>query len=504
MVVQVCGTGSGVGKSVIVTALCRIFLQDGYRVCPFKAQNMALNSYVTRQGGEIGRAQATQAQASRIEPSVDMNPILMKPMSDRKAQIIVRGKPIRDMSVYDYVNYKKAARNIVHSSFRRLAGEYDAVIIEGAGSPAEINLKAHDIVNMQMAEYAGAPVILVGDIDKGGVFAWFVGTLALLTKEERKRIKGFIINKFRGDKRLLRSGIDYLQKRTGKPVLGVIPYFKEIRIPEEDSVSLEKRAAKPSLRNKRIDVAVINLPHLSNFTDFDALENEPDVALRYVSSVQDLFHPDVIIIPGTKSTVSDLQYLKKSGLAAKIQQAMVRGPLLQLVGLCGGYQMLGEYIYDRKAAEATEKRARGLGFLPVVTDFEEEKVLCRVQAEEIASGFKVSGYEIHHGRTRILKAGNHVFRILRRQEHKTSGFDGSTSADGRVWGTYLHGVFDEDKFRRDFLNRIRIKKGWSPLVSTTAFDLDKEFDKLAALVRKNIDMRLLYSIVKRQKNPMGA
>ncbi|MBU4418984.1 MAG: cobyric acid synthase, partial [Candidatus Omnitrophica bacterium] len=240
--IQVCGTGSGVGKSVIVTALCRIFLQDGFKVCPFKAQNMALNSYVTKDGGEIGRAQATQAQAASIAPSVDMNPILIKPTSDRKAQIIVKGHPVRNMSVYEYVNYKKKAQSIVLKSFRRLAKEYELVVIEGAGSPAEVNLKSHDIVNMRMAKHANAPVLLVGDIDKGGVFAWIVGTLELLTKEERKRIKGIVINKFRGDKRLLRPGIDFLEKKTRVKVLGVIPYFKDIKIAEEDSVPLEKRA----------------------------------------------------------------------------------------------------------------------------------------------------------------------------------------------------------------------------------------------------------------------
>ncbi|MFA4889948.1 MAG: cobyric acid synthase, partial [Candidatus Omnitrophota bacterium] len=405
--IQVCGTGSGVGKSVIVTALCRIFLQDGFKVCPFKAQNMALNSYVTKDGGEIGRAQATQAQAAKITPSVDMNPILIKPTSDRKAQIIVKGRPVRNMSVYEYVNYKKKARNIVLKSFWRLAEEYELVVIEGAGSPAEVNLKSHDIVNMSMAKHANAPVVLVGDIDKGGVFAWIVGTLELLTKEERKRIKGIVINKFRGDKRLLRPGIDFLEKKTGIKVLGIIPYFKDIKIAQEDSIPLEKLAVgvnNQKIQKKRqLNIAVISLPHISNFTDFDALENEPDVRLRYVSCESELGNPDAIIIPGTKSTVSDLNYLKKTGLAERIALIAKNHPATHLIGICGGYQMLGERISDRGTTESAQKSVKGLGVLPVVTSFEKEKILAWVKAKDIVSGLKVTGYEIHHGRTRLLK-----------------------------------------------------------------------------------------------------
>jgi len=484
---------------VMVAAFCRIFLQDGYRACPFKAQNMALNSYVTKDGGEIGRAQATQAQAARLEPSVDMNPILIKPTSDRKAQVIVKGKPLENMSVYEYVKYKKEAMNTVFESFIRLAREYEIVVIEGAGSPAEINLKSHDIVNMRMAKRAHAPVILVGDIDKGGVFAWFVGTLELLTKEERKMIKGFIINKFRGDKRLLRPGINFLEKKTGIKVLGVTPYFKDIKIPEEDSVPLEKCAAARSrqaaLQKDAIDIAIISLPHISNFTDFDALESEPDVSLRYVSSGEELGKPDVIIIPGTKSTVFDLHYLKKSGMAEKIRQTFERDPLLNLIGICGGYQMLGECIYDHESTESTNKKTLGLDLLPVVTAFEKEKILSQVKAEEIASGIVVSGYEIHHGRTRLLHGCSPAFRITERQGHKTEDFDGVSCEHGRIWGTYMHGVFDADTFRRSFLNKIRLKKNWQPLASMS-FNLDGEFDKLADLVRKNIDMDVVYEIMR--------
>lgn len=506
--IQVCGTGSGVGKSVIVTALCRIFLQDGFKVCPFKAQNMALNSYVTKDGGEIGRAQATQAQAAKIAPSVDMNPILIKPTSDRKAQIIVKGHPVRNMSVYEYVDYKKKAQSIVLKSFRRLVEEYELVVIEGAGSPAEVNLKSHDIVNMSMAKHANAPVLLVGDIDKGGVFAWIVGTLELLTKEERKRIKGIVINKFRGDKRLLRAGIDFLEKKTGIKVLGVIPYFsarggsayggKDIKIAEEDSIPLEKRDGGISnqkiQKEGQLDIAVISLPHISNFTDFDALENEPDVKLRYIFCESEFGNPDVIIIPGTKSTVSDLNYLKKTGLAEKIALIIKNHPAVHLIGICGGYQMLGEKINDRKATESAQKSVKGLGILPVVTSFEKEKILSCVKAEDIVSGLGVAGYEIHHGKTRLFKECKPVFRIFQRQGKKAKGLDGAISKDGRIWGTYFHGVFDEDDFRRSFLNKLRLKHGWPPLSRITSFSQDKEFDKLAGLVRENMDMDLLYKI----------
>ena len=495
---QICGTGSGVGKSVIVSALCRIFLQDGYKVCPFKAQNMALNSFVTSEGGEIGRAQAVQAQASRIEPTVDMNPVLIKPIQDTKAQIILWGRPQGNMSAVEYVRYKKKAKVAIVESYKRLAGEYELVVIEGAGSPSEVNLKAHDIVNMYMSKIAGAPVILVGDIDKGGVFAWIVGTLELLTKEERKRIKGIIINKFRGDKRLLKSGIDFLEKKTGIKVLAVIPYFKDIRIPEEDSVPLEKRMAEADSRRSMaglIDIAVIKLPHMSNFTDFDALENEPDVRLRYVISESELNNPDALIIPGTKSTIADLNYLKKSGLAERILSLVKDCPAFYLIGICGGYQMLGEKIYDRNKTESVKLAVKGLRILPVVTSFEQEKILSQVKAVEISSGLKVTGYEIHHGRTQILKERKPVFKIIERQGKKAKDVDGAFAENGRIWGTYIHGVFDEDNFRRNFLNKLRLKKGWPCIVQTTNFNPDKEFDKLAQLVRENMNMGLLYKIV---------
>lgn len=498
---QIQGTGSGVGKSVIVSALCRIFLQDGYKVAPFKAQNMALNSFVTKEAGEIGRAQATQAMACRIEPSVHMNPVLIKPSSDTGAQIIVRGKPVGNMNALRYAGYKKKLTKRVFESFDRLAGQYEIVVIEGAGSPAEINLKPHDIVNMKMAQYAKAPVIIAGDIDKGGVFAFFVGTMELLMPSERKRVKGFIINKFRGDKSLLESGIRFLEKKTKRPVLGVIPYFKDIRIPEEDSVALEnspQSTAHSPQSAKKINIAVVKLPYISNFTDFDALENEPDVKLEYISDKNALNGSDIIIIPGTKNTIADLIWLKKTGFADKILSA-IRYPCLAgrqalnaiLIGICGGYQMLGRFIYDPDKVESAQKKVEGLGLLSIGTTFKPKKILSQVNAVEIESGIELKGYEIHHGRTINLDSSIPVFRIK-----QSSRLDGMRSESGNIWGAYLHGIFENDVFRREFLNRIRLKRGLRILPKgASSFDIDNELDKLAGLVRQNLDMKLLYRIL---------
>jgi adenosylcobyric acid synthase len=376
-----------------------------------------------------------------------------------------------------------------------LIGEYEIVVIEGAGSPAEINLKSHDIVNMKMAKFAKAPVILVGDIDKGGVFAWLIGTLELLNKKERKMIKGFIINKFRGDKTLLKPGIDFLEKKTGIKVLGVVPYYKDISIPEEDSVPLDNFIRKGVQKQNKLNIDVIYLPHISNFTDFDALEGEADVNLRYINRTEELDSPDIIIIPGTKNSYADLTYLKESGLSEKILTIIKNNPKTVLIGICGGYQMLGKKIYDSTRVESRQKEISGLGILEIVTDFKKEKILSQVKAKEINSGLQVSGYEIHHGRTRNLKDYKPVFKIIERQGRKTEDFDGAIIENGSIWGTYIHGIFDGDVFRRNFLNRIRLKKGWPLLSKTAAFNIDKEIDKLAKLARENIDIKLLYKIL---------
>ncbi len=510
---HISGTGSGVGKSVIVSALCRIFLQDGYRVCPFKAQNMALNSFVTKEGGEIGRAQAFQATACRIEPHVNMNPILIKPIADKNAQVIVHGKPIGNMSAITYVRRKGKLSKSAHESFDELSKQYEVVVMEGAGSPAEINLKSHDIVNLKMALYAGAPVILVGDIDKGGVFASFVGTLELLDREERKQIKAFIINKFRGDVRLLRPGIDFLEKRTGIKVLGVIPYFHPsgkdgIKISEEDSVGLDNFVKDHASARRKLNIDVIHLPHISNFTDFDALDAEPDVRLRYARRSEDLDNSDIIIIPGTKNTIADLTWLKESGIANKILSAVRhprptavvpsggQAPVTILIGICGGFQMLGTTIRDPYRAESRQKETDGLGILEMETVFNKEKILSRVKAVEIISGLEVSGYEIHHGKSCNIKKYNQAFNIMEREGRSVQDVDGIVTTDGRIFGTYIHGIFDANLFRRNFLNRMRVKKGWSVLSQTTNFDPDRELDKLARLVRNSMDMKHLYKILR--------
>lgn len=498
--IMIQGTGSSVGKSVINAGLCRIFLQDGWRVCPFKAQNMSLNSFVTSSGLEMGRAQVTQAAACRIAPQADMNPVLIKPTSDIGSQIIVQGRPIGNKTARQYQNkeYKEKLFSKIKDSFQRLAKAYDLMVMEGAGSPAEVNLQEHDIVNMKMAEYAGSPVILVGDIDKGGVFAALVGTLELLGQKERDLVKGFIINKFRGDKSLLKKGVDFLEKKTNKPVLGVIPYFKDIQIAEEDSVVLENSAKRinPNKKNTAaIDIAVIKLPHISNFTDFDALANEPQVNLSYINNAGQLGHPDAIIIPGTKNTIKDLFWLEQTGLAGIILSTIDYWPSTRLIGICGGYQMLGKKIYDTHNIESRQKEIFGLDVLPITTFLQKAKALSQVKAEEISTGLEVFGYEIHHGRSRKLKNHHPAFRITSRHGKSVSNFDGTAVSRKNIWGTYIHGVFDADDFRNNFLNRIRKEKGLFILDKQVNFDLDKELDKLAKLIRQNIDLKLLYKIM---------
>lgn len=495
--IMIQGTGSSVGKSIIVTALCRIFLRDGFKVCPFKAQNMSLNSFVTKEGGEMGRAQVVQAQAARLQPQVDMNPILIKPTSEVKAQIIIQGRPVGNMQVKEYRHYKKTALKNVLASFNRLKNQHEIIVIEGAGSPAEINLRKDDIANMKIAELTNAPVILAGDIDRGGVFASLVGTLELLPEKESQRIKGFIINKFRGDKSLLKNGLSYLERKTGKPVLGVIPYFKDILIPEEDSVTLENKKQKTASqkpKNATINIAVIKLPYISNFTDFDALENEPDVNLYYVRKKDELNNPDVIILPGTKNTIADLCWLKDSGMASRIVSC-IGGPLSTiLIGICGGYQMLGRTIYDSDRVESRQKEISGLGLLPIMTTFEKEKKLSQTEAREIKTKIGLKGYEIHHGRTINLAPCVPVFTIKGEKR-----LEGTQSDDVRIWGTYLHGIFDNVEFRQNFLNRIRERKGLKSIsVKNHCKNLENEFDKLAALVRENINIELLYKILGEQ------
>ena len=511
--IMVQGTGSGVGKSVIVAALCRIFTQDGYEVVPFKSQNMALNSYVTKDGLEIGRAQAFQAFAARKEPTVEMNPILLKPSSDTGAQVIVRGRPIGNMTAKEYHNFKPKALNLIKECFVKLERENDIVVIEGAGSPAEINLRENDIVNMSIAKLLGAPVLLLGDIDKGGVFAWIVGTLELLEEEEKELVKGILINKFRGDMDILKPGLEFLEKRVDKPVIGVIPYFQDIKIQEEDSVSLSVEKGKKSLRGeeKGITIEVVYLPHISNFTDFDALEAEDDVSLRYVGKGEKIGEPDVIIIPGSKNTISDLLYLKNNGYASQIVER-VRSRKCVVFGICGGYQMLCNTIIDPEGVESTLREIEGLALLPAVTIFEThaQKMTNQVRAIADLEFYKgeIAGYEIHMGRTYFSNGETKkAFTIFERSEKKVmDDGGGAVSSDGNVIGTYIHGIFDNDVFRRAFLDYIRVRKGRSPLSisvsksndkseNMSGIDWESEYNKLANLVRGSIDMNKIYEII---------
>ena len=448
---MVWGTASGVGKSVLVSALCRIFLRRGLRVCPFKAQNMSLNSYVTLDGGEIARAQVVQAQASTLEPDVDMNPVLLKPSSDCQAQVILQGRPIGKYSALQYKNLKFKIWGAVRGSLDRLRNEYDLVIMEGAGSPAEINLASHDIANLKIADYAQSPVLLAADIDKGGVFASIYGTIALLPENKRRLVQGLIINKFRGDKRLLKNGLDYIEKATGKKVCGVIPYFNNILIPEEDSANIRD---KKSSAGQSLKIAVLRLPHISNFTDFDSLAYENDVSLKYVQAKEELDEADMLIIPGSKNTLGDTRYLHNSGLTQAIRRLHQKGGFI--FGVCGGFQMLGVKMVDPLAVESDLKEIEGIGLLKVQTFFDKEKILRRAHGSLLNKDVEVSGYEIHHGITSHLN-GQKAFFKLKDQSGK-SYHDGAVSSDGRVWGSYLHGVFDQPGFRNLILNKLRAKK----------------------------------------------
>ncbi|MBI1921391.1 MAG: cobyric acid synthase [Geobacter sp.] len=493
--VMLCGTGSDVGKSVLTAGICRILKRRGIAVAPFKSQNMALNSAVTPEGGEIGRAQAVQAEACSIPPHTDMNPVLLKPNSDTGSQVIVQGKVVGNMRVAEYNAYKPEAFVSVRESFERLKSSFDFIVIEGAGSIAEINLKAHDIANMKVAEMAGCPVILVADIDRGGVFAQIVGTLELLEPAEKARIAGVVINKFRGDASLLTPGIEYVEQRTGVPVLGVVPYFTGFRLPEEDSVALHRRVTGNGQRaTGKINIGVVKLPRISNYTDFDPLEREPDVALSYLEEPVAVQGLDMVVIPGSKSTVTDLDFLQESGFCRAIREFSGT-----VVGICGGYQMLGRRVSDPHGVESDSRReAEGLGLLDTVTVMLPEKKTHQATAQLLPAGYiaaprccaELAGYEIHMGET-ILGSGAKPFaRIVRRSMADTEVLDGAVSADGRVFGTYLHGLFDNSEFRSAFLNRLRKSKGL-PLSPASVLSEGDPFDLLADHLERHLDMERL-------------
>ena len=464
------GTGSDVGKSVIATALCRIFLQDGYNPAPFKAQNMALNSFATPDGLEIGRAQAVQAEACRLAPHTDMNPLLLKPNSEHTTQVVLNGKPIGNRSAYDYFRKegREELRSAVNEAFDRLSKQYNPIVMEGAGSVSELNLKDTDLVNMPMAQHANADVILVADIDRGGVFASCYGSVMLQEPEDRKRIKGIIINKFRGDLRLFEEGRKILERICEVPVLGVVPMFTDIVIEEEDSMQLLQKHR--SLLEGKVNIAVVLLHHISNFTDFNVLERDPRVNLFYTNNTSDIEKADIIILPGTKSTLDDLYELRRNGVAQAVIRAHRNGKTV--IGICGGYQMLGQTVEDPDGIEGTIKSLPGLGLLPVTTTMTKDKTTRQVEFE--FNGATCKGYEIHQGVSNTEK------RILE---------------EGHCIGTYVHGILDNPPFIDYILQPFSNKESQHPSLSIDEFK-EQQYDKLADFVRKHIDMDTLYKILK--------
>lgn len=487
--IMIQGTMSSSGKSFLAAALCRIFMQDGLKAAPFKSQNMALNSFITRDGLEMGRAQAMQAEAAGIEPSVLMNPILLKPTTDVGSQVILGGEPIGNMKAADYFRRKKEFIPHIMNAYRELERQYDIIVIEGAGSPVELNLKRDDIVNMGMAKLARSPVLLVGDIDRGGIFAQLLGTLSLLERDEAEMVKGLVVNKFRGDKSLFDEGVRILEERGKKPVAGVLPYI-DCNIDDEDSLSEKLENTEHGL----IEIAVIRLPRISNFTDFDVFSQYDGVSVNYISKAEQLKSPDMIIIPGTKSTVSDMKWLRETGLEAAIKRCVSRG--VPLFGICGGYQMLGKKISDPDASEGGGE-IRGMELLDTETIFRQSKtrtrisgrVSCRRGFFSCLSGAEFEGYEIHMGET---ASKDNVFSAL-----SDGRRDGAYS--GNVGGCYVHGFFDRSSVSGAIVIALLKEKG----IEYGGASVDRneykqsQYDMIADAVRKNIDMDMIYKIIKR-------
>jgi len=481
--IAVLGTGSDVGKSVIAAGLCRLLHRAGIRVAPFKAQNMSLNSFVTPEGGEIGRAQALQAEACGLLPCVDMNPILLKPESDRCSQVIVHGKVFARLDASAYFDGRREFARAIHESYGRLAGQYDVVVIEGAGSAAEMNLRDRDLVNWPVVKQADAQVVLVADIDRGGVFAQVMGTLDLLAPEERARVHGVIINRFRGDVALFADGVTFLERRTGIPVLGVVPFMRDLALDQEDG--LDRHFHQPvEFSDGQVNIAVILLPYMSNVTDFNPLIHEHDVRLRYVSSPQQLAGADVVIIPGSKNTQADLGHVRERGFVALFDTHVQEAG--ELVGICGGYQMLGRRIVDAHGVEGGGT-VSGLGYLRVDTELLQHKLTIQVDANPMecsdADPVMIRGYQIHMGVTSRVDE-RPCFRLLPRSDRgvgtrqqdggNDNDCDGAVRPDGLVWGTYIHGLFDQPGFRRMWLNRVRTRKGLSPLSIQLSEDITKQ------------------------------
>ncbi|MGN0482044.1 MAG: cobyric acid synthase [Lachnospiraceae bacterium] len=491
--IMIQGTMSGAGKSLLAAALCRIFKQDGYRVAPFKSQNMALNSYITKEGLEMGRAQVMQAEAAKIEPQVCMNPILLKPTNDVGSQVIVNGEVQGNMAARGYFSYKKQLIPQILEAYHKLEAQADIIVIEGAGSPAEINLKENDIVNMGLAELVDAPVLLVGDIDRGGVFAQLLGTLLLLEEKEKARVKGLVINKFRGDQTILDPGIDMLKERTEVPVVGVVPYM-QVALEDEDSLTerFEKRTVQA------IDLAVIHYPRISNFTDFTVFEQMEGVSLRYVKSVHELQNPDIIFLPGSKNTMEDLRWMRQNGLEAAVKKYASTGGTV--FGICGGYQMLGECIEDPNGVESGGTLC-GMELLPVKTVLTPQKVRSRVQGTFLTegvldglNGHPLDGYEIHMGKTRLSAQAKPAAVVRDR-------ISGEKKADGCVWnqvyGSYVHGLFDAGESAQCLVKALAKRKGISFEQKPLDYAVFKEsqYEKLAEITRAHLDMKKIYQIL---------
>ena len=495
--IMIQGTMSNAGKSLLAGGLCRVFMQDGLKTTPFKSQNMALNSFITKEGLEMGRAQVMQAEAAGIEPRAIMNPILLKPTNDTGSQVIVNGEVYGTMSAMEYYRNKQQFVPAVLDAYHQLEDEFDMIVLEGAGSPAEINLKENDIVNMGMARMAKSPVLLAGDIDRGGVFAQLLGTVALLEPEEQAYIKGLIINKFRGDASILQPGIDMIEKRIGISVTGVVPYLY-LDIDDEDSLT-ERFQKKDQVG--AVDIAVIRLPRISNFTDFNAFECLEDVSLRYVSTPAQLGKPDIILIPGTKNTIEDLLWMRQNGLEAKIIQHASEGKIV--FGVCGGYQMLGEEISDPDGMEH-QGTVRGMGLLPTTTVFRQSKRRTRVHGTfgnvkgklSKLSGKKLEGYEIHMGETELKSNASSLTAIINTIEDSSATADGAQNEN--VYGSYVHGIFDSDEVVKTIVASVLEEKGLD-CSKVNAFQLtdykEKQYDALAKAVRMALDMEQIYKIV---------
>ena len=505
---MVLGTASDAGKSLTVGALCRILRQDGFDVAPFKAQNMALNSFATQEGHEIGRAQAMQAEAAKVAPHVDMNPILLKPTSDVGAQVVINGKVLGNFTGVDYYRLKPQLLEAVSSAYQRLAVRHEVVVLEGAGSPVEMNLKDRDVVNMQMAEIADAACLLVTDIDRGGVFASLVGTYALLDPQERSRFFGFLINKFRGDVSLFTPGIQFLEERLSQTCLGVIPYLRDHGIDDEDSVSLERRAVRPPFdRRDCLCVCVVGLPYLSNFTDFTALENVPSVVVYYTRRPEEARAADVLILPGSKNTIPDLLWLRKNGWEQIIESHVAAGK--PLFGICGGFQMLGREIRDPHRTESDIEFVPGLNLMDFTTVLEREKVTRQATARLVESALLGSngantifdGYEIHLGDT-LLGNGTQPLFHLQRLGDEEGHYDGAISADGRVLGTYLHGLFDSAEglgLLLEHWRKVCGKEESSSVVTDPLVERERRYDALAEHFRSNLKMDVIYRALDDQR-----